>query len=454
MTIIDDAPTIGRSVPGDKGAEKQALGGMLISRDAIGQVSSIIRPGDWLLPAHELIYTAIMRLHERGEPVDAVSVSAELDRSGEAGRYGGSLYLLELSDPDNLTSAVNAGYYAKIVSDKAVLRRLVEVGTRIAQLGYEGEGELADILNHAHEDLARVETVETAEGADLIPSEEIYREVVDDQDVKDDEILVAPPYADLREVVPFIKPGQLVIVGARPSVGKSVVAADFARYTAMHRGIGTVVFSLEMKRLELGQRVMAAEASVLYERLRDKTLEDPDWDRVAKVKPVWDAAPLWMSDDFNVSLAHIRARLRKHVRKHDIKLVVVDYLQLMDTPGRTESRQQEVSEMSRGLKKLAGELGVAMVVLSQLNRGPTQRADKRPQISDLRESGSIEQDADVVILLHREDMHDKESPRAGEIDLLVEKNRNGSGGREVTCAFQGHYSRIVDMAGTGWTGGA
>jgi len=453
VTITDDAPTAGRSVPFDEGAEQRALGGMLISRDAIRQVSEIIRPGDWYRPAHQLIYDAILRLDERREPVDAVSVAAELDRSGEAGRYGGALYLLEISSPEKLDSAANAGYYAKLVSDKAVLRRLVEVGTRIAQFGYEGEGELEEILNQAHQSLANVEALGTSTGAAMIHAGQVYQEVVDDQDVADDEVLVAPPYADLREVVPFIKPGQLVIIGARPAIGKSVVAADFARYTAMHRGLGTAFFSLEMTRKELGQRVMAAEANVLFERLRDKQLEESDWERVAKIRPVWEESPLWMCDDFNVSLGHIRARLRQHVRKHDIKLVIVDYLQLMDTPGRTESRQQEVSEMSRGLKKLAGELGVAMVVLSQLNRGPTQRSDKRPQISDLRESGSIEQDADVVILLDREDSRDKESPRAGEIDLLVEKNRNGAGGREVTCAFQGHYSRVVDMAGTGWGGG-
>ena len=307
---------------------------------------------------------------------------------------------------DAIPTAANAGYYAKIVSDRAVLRRLVEVGTRIAQFGYAGEGEVNDLVDLAHQELSQVENL-AASGGELVHASQVYQEVVDDQDTKDDQHLVTPPYADLREIVPAIKPGQLTIVGARPGVGKSVVAADFARHTAMHHGIGTVFFSLEMTRLELGQRVMAAEAGVLFDRFRDKTLEEADWERAAKVKRVWDESPLWMSDDFNVTLGHIRARLRRMVRQHDIKLVVVDYLQLMETGASSESRQQEVSQMSRGLKKLAGELGVAMVVLSQLNRGPTQRSDKRPQISDLRESGSIEQDADVVILLDREDTRDR-----------------------------------------------
>lgn len=449
MTTMDvpTAESSDRLPPHDIAAEQGVLGGMLLSKDAINQVVEIIRPTDFYRPAHQIIFDAIVAVNDSAEPVDAISVNAELTKRGDASRVGGALYLHTLTEA--IPTAANAGYYAKIVADRAVLRRLVEVGTRIAQIGYTGEGEVNDLVDLAHQELSQVENM-AASGGELVHASQVYQEVVDDQDTKDDQHLVTPPYADLREIVPAIKPGQLTIVGARPGVGKSVVAADFARHTAMHHGIGTVFFSLEMTRLELGQRVMAAEAGVLFDRFRDKTLEEADWERAAKVKRVWDESPLWMSDDFNVTLGHIRARLRRMVRQHDINLVVVDYLQLMETGASSESRQQEVSQMSRGLKKLAGELGVAMVVLSQLNRGPTQRSDKRPQISDLRESGSIEQDADVVILLDREDTRDKESPRAGEIDLIVEKNRNGAGGREVTAAFQGHYSRVVDMAGTGW----
>jgi replicative DNA helicase len=196
---------------------------------------------------------------------------------------------------------------------------------------------------------------------------------------------------------------------------------------------------------------MAAEAGVLLKSIRGRELDEADWERVAKVKQTWDLAPFWMSDDFNISLPHMRSRLRKHTRTHKIDLVIVDYLQLFDGP-QSESRQQEVSKISRGLKKLAKEFDIAIIVLSQLNRESTKRSDKKPQLSDLRESGSIEQDADIVLLLDREDTRDKESPRAGEIDIDVAKNRNGAGSREVVCAFQGHYSRIVDMAGTNWTG--
>lgn len=452
MTIIDDAPDV-RRTPFDELAEKQTLGGMLISRDAIRQVTDLIRPGDFYRPAHQIIYTAILALDSRGEPVDAMSVDAELQRTGETGRYGGALYLLELSDPDKLQSAATTGYAAKRVADVAVLRRLVEVGTRIAQIGYEGAGDLPDLVATAQQLVMDIESVDTAGGVSLVHTSEVFQRVVDDQEATDDQGAVTPPYADLRDVLPSVKPGQVVIVGARPAVGKSVVAADWARHNAMHNQVGTVMFSLEMENLELGQRVMAAEANVLLERLRDRKLEDADWARVTAVKEVWDRAPMWLCDDFNISLPHMRSRLRKHTRTHKVDLVIIDYLQLFEGP-QSESRQQEVSKVSRGLKKLAKEFGVAIIVLSQLNRESTKRSDKKPQLSDLRESGSIEQDADIVLLLDREDTRDKESPRAGEIDIDVAKNRNGAGSRVVVCAFQGHYSRIVDMAGTGWTGGA
>jgi len=451
MTIIDEEATFERMPPFDEKAEKAVLGGMMISRDAIRRVSEIIRPGDFYRPANQLIYDAIMRLDGRGEPADTMSVSNELLKAGEGGRYGGPLYLHECTD--EIPTAANAGYYAKIVSDKGVLRRLVEVGTRIAQIGYEGTGDLAELVAHSQQIVMDVEALGTAGGVDLVHTSEVYRQVVDDQESNDDAGVVTPPYADLREVFRSTKPGQVVIVGARPGVGKSVVAADFARHNAMHHQVGTVMFSLEMTNLELGQRIMAAESGVLLQKIRDRELDEADWGRVAKVKQVWDLAPFWMSDDFNISLPHMRSRLRRHTRTHRIDLVIVDYLQLFDGPN-SESRQQEVSKISRGLKKLAKEFGVAIVVLSQLNRESTKRTDKKPQLSDLRESGSIEQDADIVLLLDREDTRDKESPRSGVIDIDVAKNRGGVSGRVVECGFQGHYSRIVDMAGTGWTGGA
>lgn len=438
-----------RAVPCDIDAEQAALGGMLISKAAIRQVQEAITTANgFYRPAHQSIYTAILAVEATGDPVDAISVANELGRRGELARCGGGPYLHTLTE--SIPTAANAGYYAKIVADKAVLRALVEAGTTIAQHGYEGHGDIADLVERANQLMANVEPPGAATGAEMTHISEVYLHVVDDQETQDDTFLVQPPYSDLRDIVPGIKPGQMVIVGARPSVGKSVVAADFARHVSMKQGIGTALFSLEMTQIEMGQRIMAAETGVEFERLRDKKLTDEDWQRTARVYERFARAPFWLSNDFGASLAQIKARVRQLARTHDLGLVVVDYLQLMEGGNRPDSRQQEVSALSRGLKRLAGELGVVVVVLSQLNRGLTQRADKRPQLSDLRESGSIEQDADVVILLDRPDANEKQSPRSGEIDLLVEKNRHGPSKCEVTCAFQGHYSRIVDMAGTSW----
>jgi replicative DNA helicase len=252
-------------------------------------------------------------------------------------------------------------------------------------------------------------------------------------------------FADLDSLTNGLHPGQLVIVAARPAIGKSTLALDIARAASLHHGQTSVVFSLEMGRNEITMRMLSAEAKVPLHHMRSGTMTDQDWDRIARTTGSVSAAPLFIDDSPNMTMMEIRAKCRRLKQRHDLKLIVLDYLQLMSSGKRVESRQVEVSEFSRSLKLLAKELGVPVVALSQLNRGPEQRTDKKPMLSDLRESGSLEQDADMVILLHREDAYEKESPRAGEADFIVAKHRNGPTGT-ITVAFQGHYSRFVDMA--------
>jgi len=441
-----------RMPPSDIDAERAALGGMLLWKGAINQVMEIVTAVDFYRPAHQMIFDAICDLHTQGEPADVIAVNAELAKRGEAIRVGGALYLHGLADTDTIPAAANAGWYAKRVKDVAILRKLVEVGTAISEIGYTGSGEAADLVEHARSLMSEVDSAPVDADA-LVKTSVVFQELVDDLDAPvDTSGLVPMPYADLAHVLPGLKPGQMMIVGARPGAGKSVVAADIARHAAMKHDIGTVMFSLEMTRREMGMRIAAAEGSIDLGRMSKREMTAEDWQRLAGVKERFDGAPFWMSDDFNIGLAHIRSHLSRLTRKHKVGLVLVDYLQLMSPGGKAENRQIEVSSMSRGLKKLAGEYGVAVVVLSQLNRESTKRADKRPQLSDLRESGSLEQDSDVVMLLHREDLLEEDSPRSGEIDLLVEKNRGGKPKVTITCAFQGHYSRIVDMAGTNWGG--
>ncbi|KUP98182.1 replicative DNA helicase [Thermobifida cellulosilytica] len=434
-----------RTPPHDIMAEQCVLGGMLLSKEAITQVVEIVRSSDFYRPAHQIIYDTIIDLFSRGEPVDAVSVNAELIKRGEISRVGGAPYLHTLTV--TVPTAANAGYYARIVADRAVLRRLVEAGTRIAQIGYSGDGEIDDLVDRAQAEIFRV--AENRSTEDYLPLSDIMPGALDELEAiaSHDNTLTGVPtgFTDFDNLSNGLHPGQMIIIAARPAVGKSTLALDFARAAAIKHQLTTVFFSLEMGRNEIVMRLLSAEARVPLHTMRSGMMTDDDWARLARRMGEVAGAPLFIDDSPNLSMMEIRAKCRRLKQQHDLKLVIVDYLQLMSSNGRAESRQQEVSEMSRSLKLLAKELEVPVVALSQLNRGPEQRTDKKPQISDLRESGSIEQDADMVILLYREDVHEKESPRAGEADLIVAKHRNGPTAT-VTVAFQGHYSRFVDMA--------
>jgi replicative DNA helicase len=434
-----------RMPPHDVAAEQCVLGGMLLSKDAISDVIEAIRPSDHYRPAHQIVHEAILDLYGRGEPADAITVANELTRRGDLPRIGGAPYLHTLIA--SVPTAANAGYYAKIVRERAILRRLVEAGTRIVQMGYTGDADADEIVDRAQAEVYAVTDRRIAE--DYHPLSEIMPGALDEIESigsRGGQMTGVPTgFADLDGLTNGLHPGQMVVIAARPAVGKSALALDFARSATIRAGLPTVLFSLEMGRNEITMRLLAAEAKVPMNLMRTGQLTDDDWGRLAKRMSEVADAPLFIDDSPNMSLMEIRAKCRRLKQRHDLKMVIIDYLQLMSSPKRVENRQQEVSEMSRSLKLLAKELEVPVVALSQLNRGPEQRQDKKPMLSDLRESGSIEQDADVVILLHREDAYEKESPRAGEADLIVAKHRNGPTAT-VTVAFQGHYSRFVDMA--------
>ncbi|MEV2278477.1 replicative DNA helicase [Nocardiopsis sp. NPDC049922] len=398
MSVAEPPPDEGgyeRTPPHDIQAEQSVLGGMLLSKDAITQVVEIIRSADFYRPAHQIIYDCVVDLFSRGEPVDAISVNAELTKRGEATRVGGATYLHTLTEA--IPTAANAGYYAKIVSDRAVLRRLVEVGTRIAQIGYAGDGEVDDLVDHAQAEVYKVAEKRTGEDyvilGDVMPGALDEIEAIGAQDGT----LTGVPtgFADFDALTNGLHPGQLVIIAARPAMGKSTLALDFARAASIKHEMTSVFFSLEMGRNEIVMRLLAAEARVALHTMRSGQMTDEDWARLARRMGEVASAPLFIDDSPNMSMMEIRAKCRRLKQQHDLKLVVVDYLQLMSSPGRVESRQQEVSEMSRSLKLLAKELEVPVIALSQLNRGPEQRTDKRPQVSDLRESGCLTADTRV-----------------------------------------------------------
>ncbi|ERK73141.1 replicative DNA helicase [Leifsonia aquatica] len=434
-----------RTPPHDLLAEQSALGGMLLSKDAVADVVEVVRGTDFYIPKHEIIYDAILSLYSHGEPTDVITVTDELTKLGELSRAGGAEYLHTLTSL--VPTAANAGYYANIVTEKALLRRLVEAGTRITQMGYKAEGEVLDLVNNAQAEIYSVTGAQEAE--DYVPLTEAVTVAIDEIEAakhKDGSMTGVPTgFSELDELTNGLHPGQMVIVAARPALGKSTLALDFARAAAIKHDMPTIFFSLEMGRSEIAMRLLSAEATVPLQHMRKGTVDNRDWTTIAATRGRINDAPLYIDDSPNMTLVEIRAKCRRLKQRVGLKMVVIDYLQLMTSGKRVESRQQEVSEFSRALKLLAKELQVPVIALSQLNRGPEQRADKLPALSDLRESGSIEQDADMVILLHRESAYEKDNPRAGEADLIVAKHRNGPT-KTVTVAFQGMYSRFADMA--------
>ena len=588
-----------RTPPQDNAAEQSVLGSMLLSKDAIADVVEEVQAVDYYRPAHEIIHDVIIDLYGRGEPADPITVADELQKRGELQRIGGAPYLHTLSA--NVPIAANAGYYAAIVREKAILRRLVEAGTRIAAMGYSGEGEINDVVDSAQAEVYKVTDRRASE--DYAPLSDIMSGVLDEIEMignREAGLYGVPTgFADLDDLTNGLHAGQMIIVAARPAMGKalalgtplptptgwttmgevavgdllydaegrptSVVAAtdvmvgrpcyevtfsdgstivadaehqwlteplaaapgdrgnlaslgdtksprssiittvglaqqvgsahviampdgaqvkvesvsriesvavrcvqvdneehlylagptgipthnstlalDFCRAASIHNNLTSCFFSLEMTRSEIMMRLLSAEAKVPLNHIRNGTMRDDDWEKLARKMGQVSGAPMFIDDSPNMTMMEIRAKARRLKQRHDLKVIVIDYMQLMSSGKKVESRQLEVSEFSRNIKLLAKELEIPIIALSQLNRGPEQRGDKRPMMSDLRESGSLEQDADMVILLHRDDVYEKESTRPGEADLIVAKHRNGPT-RTVTVAFHGHYSRFADM---------
>lgn len=446
MTATVVAPVSDRTQPQDISAEQAVLGSMMLSKDAISDVVEILQPGDFYQPKHGTVFEAIVALYSAAEPADPVTVANTLMAAGQLQKIGGAEYLHELTVAVPL--AIHGAYYARIVKGKATFRGLVEAGIRVAKLGFDQADDPDNAVDVAQQTVYNLSRSATA--GDGFEALEILLQptldAIEDAGQGGGIGSVPTGFIDLDKLLGGgLHHNQLIIVAGRPGLGKSTAALDFARAASIKHNMASAVFSLEMSKVEIVMRLLSAEARVPLNVLRSGQLSDDDWTKLARRMGEISEAPLFIDDTPSMNLMEIRAKARRLKQRHDLKLIIVDYLQLMTSPKRTESRQQEVAELSRGLKLLAKEVECPVVAVSQLNRGPEQRTDKRPVLSDLRESGSIEQDADVVILLHRDDYYDKESPRAGEADFIVAKQRNGPCDT-ITVAAQLHLSRFVDMA--------
>jgi replicative DNA helicase len=415
-----DGPTDDRLPPQDLHAEQSVLGGMLLSKDAIADCVEVLRSADFYRPQHEAIFDAVLSLYGRGEPADAITVSDELGKRGDLGRVGGQAYLHQLIS--SVPTAANAGYYAQIVAERAVLRRLVEAGTKIVQLGYaQGGGDVEDIVNAAQAEVYAV--VDKRGGEDYHRLGDILEMTVDEIEVasgKSGEMTGVPTgFTDLDSLTNGLHPGQMIVLAARPAIGKSTLGLDIVRSASIRHNLASVIFSLEMSKTEITMRLLSAEAGIQLQHMRKGTMREEDWTRLASTMGRVSEAPLFIDDSPNMNLMEIRAKCRRLKQRDNLKLVVIDYLQLMSSGKRVESRQQEVSEFSRALKLLAKELEVPVVAISQLNRGPEQRTDKKPQMSDLRESGCLTAETRVLRADTGAEMSMGELLVSGETDVPV-----------------------------------
>ncbi|MFD4224785.1 replicative DNA helicase [Streptomyces griseus] len=451
MTVVPHQPVPAdeenfvRLPPQDIPAEQSVLGSMASWEQAAIDCQDILKPEDYYRPAHATIHQAIVDLRAKGEPCDPVQLGAYLRRQGDLDRVGGAPYLHILVQA--VDSPANGSFHAEIVREKAILRRLTEAGMKITQSGYAGEGEIDDLVAAAAAEIAAV--VEgTGKDDDFLLPRDTMEGTLDKVDAAKNSTGVtglATGFSDLDRVTSGLQPGQMVVVAGRPGMGKSTLALDMARHSAVKQNVPAAFISLEMGVDELNMRLLSAEAKVALHHLRSGNTTEEDWTRMARYLPQITEAPLYITESAN-TLGAIQAKCRRlKSRVPDLGLIVIDYLQLVTVGGRQESREREVSTISRSLKLLAKELQLPVVALAQLNRGPEMRTDKKPSKSDLRESGSLEQDADMVLLVYREDAYEPESGRAGEVDLILDKHRNGPT-CTITVANQLHYSRFVDLA--------
>jgi len=436
-----------RVPPHNLDAEESLLGAMLLSNDAVVAAIDTCNSGDFYKPAHGYIFSAILSLFEAGEPVDAITVADELRRKGLIDQVGDPTVLVSLQA--NTPSLANAGHYARIVEEHALLRRLIGVASEVAELGYAVPDDVTATIDEAERlvfELSERRTTDSIEALRNLIGPSLDR--IEELSHRASRITgVATGYAELDEILAGLQPASLTIVGARPAMGKTSFALGMLAHVGTVLRRPALLFSLEMGHLELTQRLLASEARVDSQRMRTGHLHDADWGKVGAAVSRLSESTIFIDENPHLTVMDIRARARRLKKSEgDLGLVVVDYLQLMTGRNRAENRQVEVSEISRGLKILARELECPVVALSQLSRNLEARQDKRPMLSDLRESGSLEQDADVVLFIFREELYDPETPidRRGLAEIIVAKHRNGPTG-SAHLAFLGQYARFDNL---------
>ncbi|CAA9551132.1 MAG: Replicative DNA helicase (DnaB) [uncultured Thermomicrobiales bacterium] len=435
---------VDRLPPNNIDAEQSVLGSLLIDRDAIIRIDSFLRPEDFYLPSNVVIFRAIKELYQDRQPSDLVTLSDRLDHAGQLEQAGGTAYLASLLTA--VPTSVHVEYYARIVERDAALRRLISAGTDIVEIGFEDSITTEIALDRAEKLILQISQQRTTR--DFVPLDEvlegIFNRITPNGDNRNAIVGVGTGYKDLDAMTGGFQRSDLIILAARPSMGKTAFALGITHGAALLHGKSVGIFSMEMSAEQLAYRLLSTETGIDSHRLRLGQVDDHEWERLSRALGRLSEAKIFIDDTAGAGIMEVRSKARRLMSEQGLDMIVVDYLQLMSSGRRNDNRVQEIAEISRGLKGLARELNVPVVALSQLSRAVETRSDHRPMLSDLRESGSIEQDADLVMFIYREDKYDEETDKRGIAEIILAKHRNGPVG-SINLRFFEQTARFADL---------
>ncbi len=439
--LLDKVP------PHNIDAEQSVLGSLMLSQEAVLKAIEIVKANDFYKEAHGVIYDVILALVDKGEPIDIITVSEELMQRGMLEKIGGAAYIASLAEA--VPTSANIEYYAKIVEEKAVLRNLIEMSSKIKALSFSWEDEPGQLIDQAEKMIFELAQKKNSQGFtsmhDILM--ETFERIEYLYSQKGDVTGVPTGFKDLDKITSGFQPSDLIIVAARPAMGKTALCLNIAQNAAIKYNIPVAIFSLEMSKDQLVQRMLCSEAMIDQHKLRTGQLTEADWPRLSKAVGPLSKAPIFIDDTVGITMMEMRAKTRRLKSEKGLGMIIIDYLQLMEGSKKSESRQQEISQISRSLKALARELSVPIIALSQLSRAVEATADKKPNLSHLRESGAIEQDADIVSFIFREEYYNPESEKKGVAEIIIAKHRNGPVG-SVELGFLGEFTKFVNLEKT------
>ena len=444
MSIME---TMSRMPPHNMEAEQSVLGCMLLDKESVATATDFLNSDDFYADAHKEIFDSMVEIYDRGEPVDLVTVTEQLRQRGTLEAVGGVAYLSDLSMA--VPSTANIKYYVDIVEEKAILRRLIAACNEIIKQSYEAREEIDLIIDHAEKSIFQITQRNTASDFEPIKTVllDTYAKIEELSKNKGKIIGVPTGFHDFDQKTSGLQPSDFILVAGRPSMGKTSFVLNIAQYAAIRANVPVAIFSLEMSKDQLVQRMLSAEANVELQKIRTGDLSEEDWIKLVEAAGPLSQAPIYIDDTPGISVMEMRSKARRLKLEKGLGMIIIDYLQLMSGRGRAESRQQEISEISRSLKALARELGVPVVTLSQLSRAPEARTDHRPMLSDLRESGAIEQDADLVAFLYRDEYYNPDTEKKNIAEVIIAKQRNGPTGT-VELVWLGQYTKFANYEKT------